>query len=188
MSDDTASGRGRSVSGRQPSRSGGGRVLGIDTSLRSTGVAVVEAAGNSLRAVEHGALVMPASLSHSACLARLYRGIAEIIDCTGVEAAAVEGVFYCRNVKTAMILGQARGVAIAACAGRGVPVYEYAPRRVKQAVVGFGSAGKDQVRKMVMSLLALDEEPAEDAGDALAIAICHLHNRTGCAALMPEEI
>jgi crossover junction endodeoxyribonuclease RuvC len=164
------------------------RVLGIDTSLRSTGVAVVEAVGNSLRGVEHDVLAVAASASHSTCLDHLYKGIADAIDRTKPEAAAIEGAFCCRNVKTAMILGQARGVAIAACAGRGVPVYEYAPRRVKQAVVGFGSAGKGQVRKMVVSLLGLNEEPAEDAGDALAIAICHLHNRTGFAVLVPKEI
>jgi crossover junction endodeoxyribonuclease RuvC len=188
MSDNTGSRRVKSHSVPEPSGRKGVRVLGIDTSLRSTGVAVVEAVGSSLRGVEHGAFVMPANLSHSKCLDRIYSGIADIVDRTAPEAAAIEGAFYCRNVKTAMILGQVRGVAIAACAGRGVPVYEYAPRRVKQAVVGFGSADKEQVRKMVVSLLGLAEEPGEDAGDALAIAICHLHNRTGYAALMPEEI
>ena len=112
----------------------------------------------------------------------------EVIDRTRPEAAAIEGIFFCKNIKTVMMLGEARGVVIAACAVKGVPVYEYAPRRVKQAVVGFGGAEKGQVARMVMSLLALREEPQEDAADALALAICHLHNRTGCAALMPKPI
>jgi len=118
----------------------------------------------------------------------LNEGVADIIDRTEPSAAAIEGVFYCKNVKTALILGEARGAAIAACAAKGLPIYEYAPRRVKQAVVGFGSASKEQVRKMVMTILALETEPQEDAGDALAIAICHLHNRTAHAALMPKGI
>jgi crossover junction endodeoxyribonuclease RuvC len=101
---------------------------------------------------------------------------------------AIEGAFFHKNAKTAMILGQARGVAIAACAARGLPIYEYAPRRVKQAVVGAGGASKDQVRQMVMAMLGLREEPQEDASDALAIAVCHLHNRTGHRALAPEPI
>ncbi|MGQ9660780.1 MAG: crossover junction endodeoxyribonuclease RuvC, partial [Kiritimatiellia bacterium] len=91
--------------------------------------------------------------------------------------AAIEGGFYCKNVRTALLLGEARGVAIAACAAHGLPVYEYAPRRVKQAIVGFGAADKVQVRRMVARLLALSREPHEDEGDALALAICHLHDR-----------
>ena len=102
--------------------------------------------------------------------------------------AAIEGILYSRNVKTAVALGHARGVVIAACAAAGVPVYEYAPRRVKQALVGHGGADKVQVRKMVMTLLNLADEPGEDAGDALAMAICHLHNRTRHEMLAPEAI
>jgi crossover junction endodeoxyribonuclease RuvC len=164
------------------------RALGIDTSLRATGVAVVEMAGSRYSVVEYGVLKNSSKLPLSECLIRLSRGIADVVERLHPTAAAVEGAFFHQNVKTAMTLGQARGVVIAACAGLGVPVYEYAPRRVKQAVVGYGSAEKEQVRKMVMSLLALDKEPPEDAADALALAICHLHNRTGHAALMPEPI
>jgi len=164
------------------------RVLGIDTSLRSTGVGIVEARGARLSVVEHDNLGMPAKYSLSECLKRLNQGIVEIIKRGQPETAAIEGIFFCKNVKTAVTLGEARGVVIAACAGCGLPVYEYSPRRVKQAVAGFGTAGKEQVRMMVMSLLGLREEPQEDAGDALAIAICHLHNRTGHAVLMPKEI
>lgn len=162
--------------------------MGVDTSLRSTGVGVVEVKGSRFSVVEFGVIKAPRTFSLSECLQKLNSGITEIIERTKPQAVAVEGVFFCKNVKTILILGEARGVVIAACSVHGIPVYEYAPRRVKQAVVGFGGAEKSQVARMVMSLLALKEEPPEDAADALAIAICHLHNRTGCAALMPKPI
>ncbi len=158
------------------------RVLGIDTSLRSTGFGVVEAEGNRLRAIEHGHLPMAARLRHSACLAGISDGLTDVITRTRPDAVAIEGAFFFKNVRTAMVLGEARGAAICACARLGLPIFEYAPRRVKQAIVGFGGASKEQVRKMVMALVALREEPQEDAGDALALAICHLHTRTGISA------
>ena len=164
------------------------RILGIDTSLRSTGVGVVAAAGSRLSAVEYGAIRVSPKVLLSVCLMRLSRELVEIIERTKPEAAAIEGIFFCKNANTAVILGEARGVVIAACAAKGIPVYEYAPRRVKQAVVGFGAAEKEQVRKMVVALLGLKEQPQEDAGDALALAICHLHSRTGVAALMAAPI
>jgi crossover junction endodeoxyribonuclease RuvC len=164
------------------------RVLGVDTSLRSTGVAVVETKGNAMKAVKFGIIKVPAKARHSQCLSQISAGVSELIDRTKPDVIAIEGAFYCDNIKTAMVLGEARGAVIAACAAKGVPVYEYAPRHVKQAVVGFGGASKGQVRKMVMKLLGLTREPQEDEGDALALAICHLHNRTNLPALMPEEI
>ena len=164
------------------------RVIGIDASLRSTGFAVVEAQGSALRPVEHGRLRFTARTRLSGCLRGIGEGLAAAIARTSPEAAAIEGAFFFRNARTAMSLGQARGVAIAACAAAGVPVYEYAPRRVKQAVVGFGGAAKEQVQAMVVSLLGLADPPQEDESDALAIAICHLHNRTGLPDLMPKEV
>jgi crossover junction endodeoxyribonuclease RuvC len=163
-------------------------VLGIDASLRSTGVGVVEARGSRLAAVEYGTIRTSPSTALSGCLRKLQEGILAAIDRSAPSAAALEGAFFCKNVKTAMILGQARGVVLAACAERQVPIFEYAPRRVKQAVVGFGAASKEQVGKMVARLLNLHEEPAEDAADALAIAICHLHNRSGSGLLAAREI
>lgn len=151
------------------------RVLGIDTALRTTGVGVVEATGPRLLAIEYGLLRNPARRPLSACLAHIHAALTELIARTAPGAVAIEGAFFSRNARTALTLGQARGAALAACAAAGLPIYEYAPRRVKQAVVGFGGAEKGQVRAMVMRLLNLREEPAEDAGDALAIAISHLH-------------
>ncbi len=164
------------------------RVLGIDTSLRSTGVGVVEAIGSRLRAIEFGRIKNARKLPVSQCLRRIHEELAALIERTDPTCVAVEGAFFCKNARTAMVLGQARGVAINAGACRGLDVYEYAPRRVKQAVVGHGQADKSQVQSMVKSLLALDEIPQDDEADALALAICHLHCRSGHAALMAEPI
>lgn len=141
-----------------------------------------------MAAIEHGKIANPASYPHSRCLNRIDTELRRIIDRTRPDAAAIEGIFFCKNVKTAVVLGEARGVVIAACAAAGVPVFEYAPRRVKQALVGFGGADKSQVGKMISAMLGLAERPEEDAADALAMAICHLHSVTRISALQPESI
>lgn len=164
------------------------RILGIDTSLRSTGVGVVESSGSKLVLVEQGTLRTPAGRPLSQCLLRLDAGLNEVLARTRPEAAAIEGIFHGKNTKTAVILGEARGVAIAACSRAGVPVFEYPPRRVKQAIVGFGGAEKEQIGRMIMRLLGLQEMPQEDAADAMALAICHLHTRSGIAMLNSEPI
>jgi len=164
------------------------RVLGIDTSLRSSGIGVVEARGGSFKCIYQSALKVPQKHHLSECLFRIYNGVDDVIGKTSPDVVAIEGVFFFKNAKTAFSLGEARGAAIAACVKHGLPIYEYAPRRVKQAMVGFGGAEKQQVRKMVMKLLGLADEPQEDAGDALAIAICHLHSCTGFSALMSKAI
>lgn len=164
----------RPVSDRAPDKTM--RVLGVDTSLRASGVAMIEVRGSQLKALEYGVIRNPVAGSLSGCLARIYGAIEGSIAEGRPDAAAIEGVFYCKNVRTAVVLGEARGVVIAACASLAVPVYEYSPRRVKQSVAGFGGAGKEQVRKMVMAILGLSEEPGEDESDALAVAICHSHS------------
>lgn len=164
------------------------RVLGIDTSLRSTGVGVVDSLAGKMMAVEYGRIHNSDRLPLSECLRRIDAGIQEVIDRARPELAAIENIFFARNARTAMVLGEARGVVIAVCATAGLPVYEYAPRRVKQSVTGMGSAEKGQVRKMMMAVLGLTEEPQEDAGDALAIALCHLNSRNLIAELAPKSI
>ena len=162
------------------------RILGVDTSLRSTGVGVVAAAGSRQRAVTWGVIKNPAQRPHTECLAHLHRELGRLLQAEEPVAVAVEGVFFSKNVRTAVTLGQARGVVLAVCALAGVPVYEYAPRSVKQAVVGNGNAHKEQVGRMVALLLGLSEPPAEDAADALALAIAHIHQqRLGLAAGKP---
>ena len=164
------------------------RVLGIDASLRSTGLGIVEAAGSSLTAGPVVNVRNPQSRSRTQCLKALHEAVTELLVEAEPAAVAIEAAFFAKNARTSALLGEARGAAISACAIRDVPVYEYAPRRVKQAVVGFGAADKSQVRKMVMTLLNIQAEPQEDVGDALAMAICHIHNRSSHAELMPDPI
>lgn len=164
------------------------RVLGIDTALRSSGIGVVEHQAGGLHAVDYGRIRNPQDWPHSQCLLAILEGVGDVIEKTKPECVAIEGAFFSRNAKTAMILGQARGVAIAACTRHGLPIYEYSPRRVKSAVVGTGSATKDQIGKMVASLLGLEKAPQHDAADALALAICHLNSRTSVRGLEPDTI
>ncbi len=159
----------------QKSEISASRILGVDTSLRCTGLGLIQVRGSSFEVVEQALVKNPAAWPLSRCLANLHAAIGAILERGRPGVVAIEGVFFCKNVRTAVILGEARGVVIAACATAGVPVCEYSPRRVKQAVVGFGGAGKDQVTRMVTSILGLREAPTEDAADALAIAICHAH-------------
>lgn len=164
------------------------RIIGIDASLRCTGYGVIEAAGGRVRAVDFGIIHNPASLPHSACLRAIHERLVAVLQAAPADAAAMEGGFFFKNARTAMVLGEARGVVIAVCAVAGVPVFEYSPRAVKQSLTGFGAAGKEQVSKMVMSILGLKEAPPEDAADALSMALCHLHSQTGIKELRPEPI
>ena len=154
------------------------RILGIDAALRVTGLGAVESSGGACRAVEFGLVSNPASRPVSECLVRLRTGIAECIDRVRPAAVALEGIFYCRNVRTAITLGAARGAVLIACAEAGLPVYEYAPRDVKRAVTGRGGAEKAQVAHMIAAILGLERPPPEDAADALALAVCHAHAAT----------
>jgi crossover junction endodeoxyribonuclease RuvC len=151
------------------------RILGIDTSLRSTGVGIIEVKGAELRAVAYGRIRNKPAEPHSKCLENIFNSITDLIETHAPDCAAIEGAFFSKNAKTAMVLGQARGAAITACAIKDLDITEYSPRKVKSSIVGTGAAQKDQVAKMVMRLLSLDDQPQEDAADALAIAICHYH-------------
>ena len=131
----------------------------------------------------YGTVKNPAGRPLSACLLHLQDEIEKLIRAHEPQAVAIEGIFYAKNVKTMLILSHARGAIIAQCARLGLPVYEYEPRRVKMAVAGYGGAQKIQIQKMVKTLLHLDEEPQNDAADAMALAITHLHNRTALSAL-----
>lgn len=159
------------------------KILGIDTSLRSTGVGIIEARGQDMRAVVYGRIRNKPSAPHSQCLKNIFNSITDLIEEHHPGCAAIEGAFFAKNAKTAMVLGQARGTAITACARQGLDITEHSPRRVKQSIVGTGTAQKDQVAKMVVRLLNLDEQPQEDAADALAIAICHYHQLA-----LPEDL
>ena len=160
-----------------PEGAGALRVLGIDTSLRGTGIGLVEQRAGRIRGLAYDVLRNPAARPLSACLVHIQESLAGILAEFHPDVVAIEGVFFSRFVKTTLILGEARGVAIATCAAAGIPIYEYAPRRVKQAVVGYGAATKAQMQAMVVRQLGLERAPPEDAADALALALCHLHNQ-----------
>lgn len=153
-------------------------ILGVDTSLRSTGYGVLEVRGSRLRAVEFGNIRNAPKLPLSQCLKRIHGRIGELIAAHQPDVLAIESVIYGKNAGTMLVLGEARGAVIAAAADAEVPIYEYEPRRMKMAVCGNGLAEKIQIQKMVKTLLALDEPPQNDAADALGLAICHAHSRS----------
>jgi crossover junction endodeoxyribonuclease RuvC len=153
------------------------RVLGIDCGTEYTGYGIVELCPNDrLLCITCGAIKVSAREPMPMRLSRISTRLQELIAEHQPDRVAIEDVFYAVNVKSALKLGQVRGVAMLAAASAGVEVAEYAPLSIKSAVVGYGKAEKHQVQQMVARLLNLDEipEPA-DAADALAIAICHLH-------------
>lgn len=152
------------------------RVLGVDPGSRLTGYGVVDVDGDTLRYVASGCIQTVAG-PFAGRLADIYRGVQEVIAAHAPHEFVVEEVFFARNPQSALKLGQARGVAIAAAVAADLPVSEYAARAVKQAVVGTGGATKAQVQYMVRALLSLSAEPASDAADALAVAICHVNTR-----------
>ena len=149
-------------------------MLGVDPGSRITGYGLIEAGGGTLRYVASGRIDTQGG-ALPARLAEIYRGLKQVIAEHKPNQMAIEEVFLSRNPQSALKLGQARGAAIAAAVGADLPVDEYAARFVKQAVVGTGRASKEQVAYMVRMLLGLDAEPAPDAADALAVAICHVN-------------
>ena len=163
-------------------------ILGVDPSLRSTGFGLLEATGSQLRPICHGRIKNPPTSLPSRCLVRIGDALANLIHEHKPDVMAVEGLVYVQNTKIALTLGQVRGAAIAVAAQNGLEIYEYAPRKVKQAVTGLGRAGKTQVAHMVKALLGLKEAPQADAGDALALAICHASCCRGVRINPPKQI
>lgn len=153
--------------------------LGIDPGTATTGYGLVRSQPDgSLQSVAYGVLTTPKEMSAPERLDLLYRQLNEILLLHRPETAAVEKLFFQRNISTAIAVGQARGVTLLALAQAGLAVAEYTPNEVKQAVAGYGSAGKRQVQEMVRVLLGLQELPKpDDAADALAVAITHLNTR-----------
>ncbi len=152
-------------------------ILGIDTSLRSTGYAVVDFSGNRFSALEYGNIPNAQNVSHSECLRRIHAKVSELVLRHKPDYCSVEKVIYGKNANTMMILGEARGAVIVAVSSVGVPIYEYEPRRVKMAVCGNGMASKEQIQRMVKVLFNLESLPQNDAADALALAVCYANSR-----------
>jgi len=154
------------------------RIIGIDPGSQTTGYGIIEMEGNRALHITHG-IINAGGAAAGNRLHAIYRELTGIIrDFTPTESA-IERVFMHRNADSALKLGQARGAAIVACAELGLEIFEYTANQVKQATVGKGHAAKPQVQHMVKVLLCLDREPQADAADALAVALCHGHSRTG---------
>lgn len=153
------------------------RILGVDPGSRTTGFGLIDAVVGTNRFVAAG-VIRTGEVGLAERLHAIFSGLATLIDRQRPEVFAVEQVFVHRNAAAALKLGQARGAALCAAASRGLAVHEYAPRTVKQAIAGVGSADKVQVQYMVRVLLQLRAALAEDAADALAVALCHSHTHT----------
>jgi crossover junction endodeoxyribonuclease RuvC len=154
-------------------------VIGIDPGTASTGYGLVrQTAEGALESVEYGVIKTPAGWQLPERLLQLHKDLIALLDLHRPDSGAVEKLFFQRNVSTAISVGQARGVVLLALAQAGISVDEYNPREIKQAVSGYGGADKKQMQQMVKTLLEMDRIPRpDDAADALAIAICHLHSR-----------
>jgi len=159
------------------------KIFGIDPGSDRTGYGCIETAGGRHHLVVCGSLSAPARSTFPEKLKHVHAGLAALLTRYRPDCVAVESIFYARNVRSALKLGHARGVALLAAAEAGLAVSEYAPTEIKLAVVGYGRAEKHQVQQMIKLLLGLDAPPSShDAADALAVALCHLHSATGVIA------
>ncbi len=150
------------------------RILGIDTALRKTGWGIIDATGNRFTAVDCGVVLNSQKVSLSDCLRRLNAALKGLLNNYHPDIAIIEGGFFCKNARTAIILGTARGAVLGVLSEAQIPIYEYAPRRVKQMVCGFGNASKGQVALLVAQFLQIKvDNLADDSTDALALALCH---------------
>ena len=152
------------------------RILGIDPGSESTGYGIIESDGLQHKVVLYGAIRTRPRQLFPERLLQIYQELTAVLQREKAQVMAIEGVFYAANVKSALKLGHARGVALLVGAQQGLDIYEYSPLEIKSAVVGYGRAEKGQVQTMVRFLLQLSEIPSpDDASDALAVAICHAY-------------
>jgi crossover junction endodeoxyribonuclease RuvC len=153
-------------------------ILGIDPGTATVGFGLItEDASGQAALIRYGAITTKPGVPMAERLLTIYNEVAALIRAEKPDAVAVEELFFSRNVTTALTVGQARGVVLLAAAQNGLPVYEYKPNQIKQALVGYGGAGKQQIQEMLRMMLGLDEIPRpDDAADAVAVAVCHLHS------------
>src|SRR6059036_661638 len=163
-------------------------ILGIDPSLRGTGYGVIRLARPCPLTLAHGAIACPAGWGHSRCLVKIVQSLREVVKLHQPAVCVVEGLFYAQNLQTALIMGEARGAALAVIAEAGLEIYELAPRKVKQAIIGYGAAQKLAVAKMVQRRLALAEAPSPDAADALALALAYAQESGRFSLAPPKKI
>lgn len=163
-------------------------VLGVDPSLRGTGFGVIRRAKPHPQTLAHGTIACPATWEHSRCLLKIAESLRDIIRRHRPTVCVIEGLFYAQNLQTALTMGEARGAALTIIAEGGLEIYEIAPRKVKQAIVGYGAAQKIAVAKMVQRMLRLAELPAPDAADALALALTHAQENGRYTLTAPKKI
>ena len=153
------------------------RILGIDPGYAILGYGIVDIVGNKFSVVDYGAITTDPSMDMPSRLVKLFDGLTELISAFKPDEASIEELFFISNAKTAIWVGEARGVAVLACAKGNLKINEYTPLQIKQALVGYGRADKTQVQFMVKTMLNLKEVPKpDDTADALAAAICHGHS------------
>ena len=157
----------------RPTAGSQGVILGVDPSLRGTGYGVIRLGKPHPVALAHGTISCPAGWERSRCLAKIAETLRDVLQRHQPTVCVMEGLFYAQNLQTAIIMGEARGAALATVAEAGLEIYEIATRKVKLAIVGYGAAQKSAVAKMVQRLLDLPKPPAPDAADALALALVH---------------
>jgi crossover junction endodeoxyribonuclease RuvC len=163
-------------------------VMGIDPGVASTGFGVVLVSGGKMSALDGGVIEAAAGQAAEGRLARIHEEVAELLDRHQPVSLALEDVYFGKNARSAIAVGQARGVALLAAGQRGVPCFDYTPQAIKKAVCGSGSAAKEQVQRMVGALLGLPQPPVSDhASDALAVAICHAGHARATHALPATE-
>ena len=163
-------------------------LLGLDPSLRGTGYGVIRLGRPHSVALAHGTITCAAAWPHSRCLASISQGIREVLRKFRPTVCVVEGLFFAQNLQTAIVMGEARGAALAVIAEAGLEIYELSPRKVKQAIVGYGAAQKIAVAKMVQRTLQLSELPSPDAADALALALAHAQGQSRYSLNAPKPI
>jgi crossover junction endodeoxyribonuclease RuvC len=163
-------------------------LIGVDPSLRGTGYGVIRLGKPHAQTLAYGTISCPAAWEHSRCLVKIAETLREVVRRHHPTVCVMEGLFYAQNLQTALTMGEARGAAMTAIAEGGLEIYEIAPRKVKQAIVGYGAAQKMAVAKMVQRMLCLAELPAPDAADALALALAHAHENGRHTLNPPKRI
>ncbi len=164
------------------------RILGIDPGFAIVGFGIIDYTGNHFSVVDYGSIETKAGTPFDSRLLTIHTELAGLVDRYSPDVMSIEELFFNTNAKTAINVGQARGVLVLAAAQKGIPIFEYTPLQVKQATVGYGRADKNQVQQMVKTLLALESIPKpDDVADALSVAVCHAHSCRGGGGILRER-
>lgn len=163
-------------------------ILGIDPSLRGTGFGIIRLARPIPELLAQGTIKCPPSWERSRCLVKILQELRQAILQHHPTVCVIEGLFFAQNLQTALLMGEARGASLVAAAEAGLEIFELAPRKVKQAIVGYGAAQKSAVAKMVQRMLRLSVPPAPDAADALALALTHAQDTARISLIPPKRI